>query len=208
MADNEVKVALPSPLENLQLPDPALVTYYDNAINHRCFWIDYDIDETLLELARNIIAINRQDNGVPVEQRKPIVIWVFSYGGDLDSTFSFLDICALSQTPIITINAGISMSAGLLILLAGHKRYGLPRSQALIHTGSLSGLSGTYEQTEAYMNTYKKSVEVMQEFVLNRTRIDKKEFSKKKAKDWYLNAAEQIEKGVVDEILDDLSKVM
>lgn len=108
MADNEVKVALPSPLENLQLPDPALVTYYDNAINHRCFWIDYDIDETLLELARNIIAINRQDNGVPVEQRKPIVIWVFSYGGDLDSTFSFLDICALSQTPIITINyAGI-----------------------------------------------------------------------------------------------------
>lgn len=58
------------------------------------------------------------------------------------------------------------------------------------------------------MNTYKKSVEVMQEFVLNRTRIDKKEFSKKKAKDWYLNAAEQIEKGVVDEILDDLSKVM
>ena len=208
MADNEVKVALPSPLENLQLPDPALVTYYDNAINHRCFWIDYDIDETLLELARNIIAINRQDNGVPVEQRKPIVIWVFSYGGDLDSTFSFLDICALSQTPIITINAGISMSAGLLILLAGHKRYCLPRSQALIQTGSLSGLSGTYEQTEAYMNTYKKSVEVMQEFVLNRTRIDKKEFSKKKAKDWYLNAAEQIEKGVVDEILDDLSKVM
>ena len=58
------------------------------------------------------------------------------------------------------------------------------------------------------MNTYKKSVEVMQEFVLNRTRIDKKEFSKKKAKDWYLNAAEQIEKGVVDEILDDLSTVM
>ena len=58
------------------------------------------------------------------------------------------------------------------------------------------------------MNTYKKSVEVMQEFVLNRTRIDKKEFSKKKAKDWYLNAAEQIENGVVDEILDDLSKVM
>lgn len=208
MADNEVKVALPSPLENLQLPDPALVTYYDNAINHRCFWIDYDIDETLLELARNIIAINRQDNGVPVEQRKPIVIWVFSYGGDLDSTFSFLDICALSQTPIVTINAGISMSAGLLILLAGHKRYCLPRSQALIHTGSLSGLSGTYEQTEAYMNTYKKNVEVMQEFVLNHTRIDKKEFSKKKAKDWYLNAAEQIEKGVVDEILDDLSKVM
>lgn len=208
MADNEVKVALPSPLENLQLPDPALVTYYDNAINHRCFWIDYDIDETLLELARNIIAINRQDNGVPVEQRKPIVIWVFSYGGDLDSTFSFLDICALSQTPIITINAGISMSAGLLILLAGHKRYCLPRSQVLIHTGSLSGLSGTYEQTEAYMNTYKKNVEVMQEFVLNHTRIDKKEFSNKKAKDWYLNAAEQIEKGVVDEILDDLSKVM
>lgn len=208
MADNEVKVALPSPLENLQLPDPALVTYYDNAINHRCFWIDYDIDETLLELARNIIAINRQDIDVPVEQRKPIVIWVFSYGGDLDSTFSFLDICALSQTPIITINAGISMSAGLLILLAGHKRYCLPCSQALIHTGSLSGLSGTYEQTEAYMNTYKKSVEVMQEFVLNRTCIDKKEFSKKKAKDWYLNAVEQIEKGVVDEILDDLSKVM
>lgn len=207
MAD-EVKVALPSPLENMQLPDPALVTYFDNAINHRCFWVDYDIDENLLELTRNIISINRMDKDVPVEQRKPIVIWIFSYGGDLDSTFSFLDICAMSKTPIVTINAGVAMSAGMLILLAGHKRYCLPRSMGLIHSGSLTGLSGTYEQSEAYMATYKKNVEIMQSFILGRTKIDKKEFGKKKTKDWYLTAEEQVEKGIVDEILDDLTKVL
>ena len=74
-------------------------------------------------------------------------------------------------------------------------------------TGQTIHIDPVDTQKLAY-GRYLYDVQLMQEFVLNHTRIDKKEFSKKKAKDWYLNAAEQIEKGVVDEILDDLSKVM
>ena len=203
-----IQVELPKQLDNYQLPDPSLATYWSNAIQHRTFWIDDDIDAAILEITRNIIAINREDKAIDPSERKPIVLWIYSYGGDLDSTLSFLDACQLSKTPIITINAGVAMSAGLYILIAGHKRYCLPRARALIHSGSIGGMSGTYEQSEAVMADYKKSIASLQEYVLERTKIDPKLYAKKKAKEWYVDSAEQVSLGIVDGILTDFDAVM
>ena len=205
---DQIQIALPKQLENYQLPEPSLATYWINALNHRTFWIDDEIDVSILEITRNIIAINREDTGIEPEQRKPIVLWIYSYGGELDSTLSFLDACQLSKTPIITVNAGIAMSAGLYILLAGHKRYCLPRSRALIHSGSIGGMSGTYEQSESFMADYKRCIASLQDYVLERTGMDSKVYSKKKTKEWYVDAKEQVALGIVNEILSDFDAVM
>lgn len=203
-----LQIELPKQLENYLLPEPALATYWINALNHRTFWIDDEIDVSILEITRNIVAINREDAGIEPELRKPIVLWIYSYGGELDSTLSFLDACQLSKTPIITVNAGIAMSAGLYILLAGHKRYCLPRSRALIHSGSIGGMSGTYEQSEAVMADYKRCIASLQDFVLERTGMDPKLYAKKKSKEWYVDAADQVALGIVGAILNDFDAVM
>lgn len=202
-----ISIDIPSPIENLQLPEPNLTMWWQNALNHRTFWIDFDIDIDLLSIERMILDINRQDVGKEPEQRKPIVIWIYSYGGDLDCTLSFIDVCELSKTPIITINAGVSMSGGLMALLAGHKRYALKRSRALIHSGSASGIGGTYEQNEAVMADYKRQIQTMRSYIVSRTGMDEKLYKKKQSAEWYLSAEEQLANGIVHGILTDLSIV-
>ena len=204
---NGISIEIPSPIENLQLPEPNLTMWWQNALNHRTFWIDFDIDIDLLSIERMILDINRQDAGIEPEQRKPIVIWIYSYGGDLDCTLSFIDVCELSKTPIITINAGVSMSGGLMALLAGHKRYALKRSRALIHSGSASGIGGTYEQNEAVMADYKRQIQTMRSYIVSRTGMDEKLYKKKQSAEWYLSAEEQLANGIVHGILTDLSAV-
>jgi ATP-dependent Clp protease protease subunit len=177
------------------------MNYYKN-LDDRILWIDTDIDESLLEQARQIMIWNKEDKGLLVEDRKPIKIFIFSFGGDLHTCFTLLDIFQISKTPIYTINMGVAMSAGLILLLGGHKRYCLQRSQSLIHSGS-GQQGGTYEQIQAQSLIHKKLIEMMRNYILERTKIDLKLYNKKKSEDWYLFADEQISLGICDEILTD-----
>lgn len=190
---------------NMQIPDPDLLNYYRLA-KDRIYFVDYEIDACLMSIVKEIIRINIEDMGKPVEERIPIIIPILSYGGDLDVTYSFIDTCAMSKTPIITVNMGVAMSAGVLLLLAGHKRYALKHSDAMIHSGS-GGMEGTFEQMEASQNFYKSQIAKMREYILDRTKIDPKVFNRKKTKDWYISANEQLELGIVDCIVDDLDEV-
>ena len=208
--DNTGLIMLPQvgempPQANYQIPDPDLLAYFQFAGN-RIFFIDYEIDETLMSVIKEIIKINMADAAIPVEKRIPIVIPIMSYGGDLDVTYTFIDVCAMSKTPIITVNMGAAMSAGVLLLLAGHRRYSLKHAQAMIHSGS-GGMEGTFEQIEASQAFYKNQVTRMREYILERTKIDAKAFGRKKTKDWYLDADEQVKLGIVDGVIDSLDEV-
>ncbi len=204
--DELLKIAIPTNLENLQLPSPELLTYYRN-LEDRVIWIDYGVDESILEVSKLIMYFNKEDKDIPAEQRKPIKLLLYSYGGDGAACFSLLDVIALSKTPVYTINMGVAMSAGLLILLAGHQRYCLKNSTALAHSGS-GGTSGTFEQTEAAMKDYKHFIEVMRNYILERTSIDTKTWNKYKNKEWYLYAEDQTKYHICDKIVDDINEIM
>lgn len=145
----DFEIQLPEEITNLMngggLPSPEMMNFYVDE-KDRIFFIDFEIDQSLIEIERKILQYNRIDKDVPVEQRKPIKLFIYSYGGELDAMFSFIDVVALSKTPVWTINAGIAMSAALVMLLSGQKRFALPHSTALIHSGS-GGTQGTFEQT-------------------------------------------------------------
>ena len=183
-----------------------MVNYWSLAEN-RIFYIDYEIDESVLEIQRSIIAINISDRGTPVENRIPIKIYIDSPGGLLVETMSLATTIMMSKTPVVTVNIGDSYSGGCLLLLAGHKRYAFPYSKALIHAGS-GGISGTYDQTEQAQKNYKKQVEEMGQYILSRTKIDDKTYKKNKSKDWYLDAKEQVKYGIVDRIVIDLDEII
>lgn len=204
--DEMMKIMIPQNLENLQLPSPELLTYYRN-LEDRVIWIDYGVDETILEVSKLIMYFNKEDKNIPMEQRKPIKLLLYSYGGDGQACFSLLDVIALSKTPVYTINMGVAMSAGFLILLAGHKRFCLKNSTALAHSGS-GGASGTFEQTEAQMKDYKRFVDTMRNYIIERTNIDVKTFNKNKSKEWYLYSEDQVKYRIVDEIIDDIEKIL
>jgi len=199
-------ILLPENLENMQLPDPAMLNYYRLAEN-RIFYIDFEIDMAILEIQKAIININIADKDVPVEKRVPVKIFIDSPGGLLVESMSLATVMTMSKTPIVTVNIGEAYSGGAILLLAGHKRYALPYSKALLHTGSGS-VGGTFEQTEQAQKNYKKQVAEMGEFILKRSGMDEKLYKKNKSKDWYLDAQEQINTGIVHAIVTDLDEIL
>lgn len=208
MEENTMLLEIPTELENLKLPNPMLLDSYVDRKN-RLILIDYDIDDCLLhEVGRQILEYNREDKGKPVCDRTPIVILINSVGGCLDSTYATIAIMETSKTPIVTVNMNCAYSAAGLILMAGHKRYCMPRSQVLIHSGSAQGIGGNFEDIQESTKSYKKMVEEMREFIVSKTKIDKALMKKNQSRDWYLDTIQQTELGVVDEIITDLDVIL
>lgn len=206
MEEKSVIVEIPKELENVKLPSPDLIQYYKN-YNERRIFIDYDIDDSLIEASKQIMEYNIQDKGKKPEDRKKIFVYVYSYGGDLPAAYSFIAICETSKTPIVTVNMGVAMSAGLLIMLASKERYCLKRSQALIHQGS-GALQGSYSEIEENQKSYKKMVDDMGIYIMSKTKIDQKLFNKNKSKDWYLSDREQVELGIANKIVTSLDEIL
>lgn len=208
MDENMMLLQIPAEIENLKLPNPELLDAYTDRKN-RLILIDYDIDDGLLhEVGRQILEYNREDKGKPVNERIPIVILINSGGGCLDSTYATIAIMETSKTPIVTVNMNCAYSAAGLILMAGHKRYCMPRSQVLIHSGSAQGIGGNFEDIQESTKSYKKMVEEMREFIVSKTKIDKALMKKFQARDWYLDTSQQTELGVVDEVLTNLDEIL
>lgn len=191
-----------------QLPTPEEYSYWKNREN-RTFYIDYEIDETysLIELSKVIIQMNIDEKDVRKEDLKPIRLFVHSYGGDLEQANFFCDLVQSSRIPIVTIAMGVAMSAGFLIFLSGHKRYAFKHSQLMVHSGS-AAFQGTAEQIEEAQKNYKKQIEAMKTYILEKTEIDEKIFNKNKNKDWYLTSDEMLQYKVIDEVITDLSVII
>lgn len=199
---NLLEVNVPKTIENQKLPNPALLNYY-NLRENRIFFIDFDIDESVTDLQQEIMLINIEDDdkNIPPEKRIPIKIYINSLGGLLVRAYALCETIINSKTPVYTYNNGEAYSAAFLILIAGHKRFTSSFGLAMAHTGSGS-TGGTYEQTMEQAKVYKKQVEYMGDYILKRTKIDKKTFQRNKSKDWYFDAEEQLKYGIVDEIID------
>ena len=178
------------------------------ARKQRIFFITGEISEAtdVLEIASEIIRLNKIERKVPKDQLKPIYIFIDSEGGVLDDSMYFADLILASRIPVYTIATGICMSAATLILLAGKKRFAFPHSQVLIHTGS-AVLSGTSRQVEEAQKNYKHQLDLMKDYIIKHTKIDTKLFNKNKSKDWYLKEDELIPLGVVDEIVTDIDQI-
>ena len=79
MEENKaILVEIPKELENLKLPSPELIQYYKN-YNDRHIYIDYDIDESLIEASKQIMDYNMQDKDIPIEERKKIIVYVYFF---------------------------------------------------------------------------------------------------------------------------------
>ena len=194
-----ILVGVPEAVANMQLPDPDLRDFYRDE-EDRIFWLDSNVDDCTLDLVKMIIRCNRMDKDKAVEERTPIKIMINSGGGDVQVMMTIIEAIKISKTPVYTICFSSAMSAAAEILAAGHKRYALPGTCIMVHSGSCS-YGGTMEQAESY----KKYVDFLtkratDEFLAN-TKINAKTLKKKGASDWYMNENDALENGVIDKII-------
>ena len=205
---DSITLNIPQPLENMNLPNPELLTYYSD-LEKRIIWLEEEVTENTLEFVRKIIEWNREDemNGLEPKDRKPIKIFFFSPGGDLDVNYALIDTIRLSKTPVYGINIGRCCSAAAYIYLSCHHRYMMNHSYFVFHQGS-SQLSGNYNEVVAIMSDYQGQVAELSNLMKERTLYTEEEIMDNIVTEWYVRKEEALEKGVCHEIINDISVLL
>ena len=175
--------------------------FYLKDIKQRKIFIPTEIcQETVNDAIRHIMQINKEDVEIASEERKPILLYVTSNGGDVDAGFALIDVILTSKTPVYVINQGYQYSMGFLIGLAGHKRFAMPHATFLMHDGSqFIYNSGAKAQDQMEFN--KKLEERIKKYVISRTKITSEMYDSQMRKEWYMFADEAKELGVTDFII-------
>jgi ATP-dependent Clp protease protease subunit len=132
----------------------------------------------------------------------PINVYIDSPGGDADAGFAIFDFLKFVKPRIRTICAGLTASAGSLILLAAEKedRLSLPNSRILIHQ-PLGGAMGSATEIAIQAEQIIKLRQRINEVISEATGQDIKKVSRDTERDCWLTAQESLEYGLISRII-------
>lgn len=202
---NNVLIGVPENVANLQLPDPTLRNLYRDE-QDRIFWLNDSVEDCAQDLIEMILRCNREDKDKPVEERRPIRIFIDSCGGDMTFMWSIINMIEISKTPVYTINYCMAFSAAAEILASGHVRYGLKGSHVMVHSGSCA-YSGQADQVESTKKYFDKLSKRTVEHLMEKTKIDPKVFKRKAVVDWFLDEEEALNNGIIDKVVEDFDEL-
>lgn len=188
------------------LPIPDEISYYVLE-KDRKIYLDVDVSPDIMAIQRMILRWNMEDRGIDPKERKPIHIYIMSYGGDLNYMWSTIDMIQTSETPIYTVNVGQADSAAALIFMSGHKRFMMPRAVVVIHEGHASASGDSTKFLDA-SDSYRQELKRMKEYILTRTQIPPRLLSKKRNNDWEIDSAQCLEYHICDAVIDNLSEII
>ena len=156
-------------------------------------------------LRETIERINEADIDIPTEKRKPIILYIDSIGGDVNTGMTLADVIEISQTPVYTVNVGQWSSMAFLIGIVGKKRFSYPSSLFLLHGGSIvvgGSNHKVYDQAE-FWKQY--DFDKIRSRVLKHSHLSAEEYDKKTRVEWLMRAEQAKEHGFIDEIVTDLN---
>lgn len=175
--------------------------FFLRELQQRKLYINGDIDHALArEVVGMILQWNKEDGELSVGVRKPIILYVTSYGGYVDAGYMIVDVILNSKTPVYTVNLGFQYSMGFLIGLAGHKRYATKHAKFLMHDGGGAIESSSYKMQDI-MKFNMQVEDRTKEYVLSRSSITPEKYDEKARVEWYMFAEEAKENGFVDFII-------
>lgn len=183
-------------LEGTNFPDPRTVNYWEEKENRFLFILD-SIEDDSLAIAKWILKWNNDDNiyNIPVENRKPIKIFINSPGGYLNVAFAICDAIKLSKTPVYGINMNECSSAAALIYAHCDKRFAYPHSYFLLHLGS-GGTGGSFQQSKAQMRDWEMQIKQMKSMFVEQLELHNFDhFDDLIDEEWYLYTSDMAEEG-------------
>ncbi|MET3505596.1 ATP-dependent Clp protease proteolytic subunit [Halalkalibacter oceani] len=165
--------------------------------NERIININDDVSSYILDDYIPLIQrINLEDdnNGINPEDRKPIKIYVNSYGGSVYDGWSLISHIVSSKTPVWTYCYGYCMSMGLSIFAAGHRRF-MSKYATLMYHELSSRLEGSREEIKRQSEEFDRLQKVYDEFLIERSKLDQDTLIKhqKNVNDWYIDHDTAIE---------------
>lgn len=174
--------------------------YADN-LKQRKIVINQDIADDIIEMATlQVLKFNAEDKGKPVEERKPIILYLNSNGGDITSGFTLINAIQQSKTPVIGVLICRAYSMMSYILMSCHKRYSFKDATVLIHDGGL-GVSNSSGKAKDAIRFYEEMDDHIADFVIKNTKIDRELYNQKIDREWYMFTSEAKELGIIDGVI-------
>ena len=159
--------------------------------------------ESVKSILETIMQINWDDEQKEADykdwERKPIKLFINSFGGSVYDGLSLVDVIKQSKTPVYTISIGSSMSMGFWIYLAGHKRFVGENTTLMFHdiTTHVWDKTPAVKQELSEVLRLQKIIcnEIVSTSMVKQETLD--DYINRKA-EWYIPAAEAINLKLAD----------
>lgn len=135
-------------------------------------------------------------------RKKDIHFYLNSPGGDVVATLAIYDTMQILSCPVATYCVGQAASGGAVLLAGGSKgkRYALPHSRVMMHQ-PWGGVQGQISDIEIQANEILRNRQTLNEILASHCGQPIERIEKDTDRDFFLNAEEAKEYGVVDDIL-------
>ena len=134
---------------------------------------------------------------------KDISFYINSPGGSVTAGMAIFDTMNFIKPDVSTLCVGFAASMGAFLLAAGTKgkRFSLPNSKIMIHQPSGSS-RGQATEIEIAAREILKTREQLNKILAERTGQPLERIARDTERDYYMNAAESAEYGLIDKVID------
>jgi ATP-dependent Clp protease protease subunit len=188
-----------NPLENLT--SAAFAPFNKKFLEQRkIFFWGVVHDNSAKELVNKLLYLEAEKPG------EEIKLYINSPGGVVTSGMVVYDTMQMISSPVSTICMGMAASMGSILLSGGAKgrRFIFPHGEVMIHQPSIGGAQGTSADLEILAAQIAKTKDLGAQILAKNCGQSLEKVMKDFDRDYWMNAEEALQYGIVDGILDKL----
>jgi ATP-dependent Clp protease protease subunit len=173
------------------------MTLGDLLLENRIIFLQGEIrSDNANELVMKLLYLQSEN------RRKDIHFYINSPGGSVTATLAIYDTMQMLSCPVATYCVGLAASGGSILLAGGTKgkRFALPHAKIMMHQ-PWGGVGGQVSDIEIQAQQIIKDRAMLNEILASHIGKPVEEIAKDTDRDFYLNAEEAKNYGVVDDIL-------
>ncbi len=171
---------------------------YSLLLKERIIFVGTQIDDQVANvIVAQLLFLSREDS------EKEIQMYINSPGGVIYSGLAIYDTMQMIPNPISTVAVGVTASFGTVLLTAGTKgrRYALPNATIHLHQ-PLGGAQGQATDIEIQTKQILRLRTLLNDIMAKHTGKPVEEIRKDTERDFYLDAHQAVEYGLVDQVLE------
>lgn len=171
---------------------------YSRLLKNRIVFLGDAIDDDVANLViAQLLYLEQEDPD------KDIDLYINSPGGSTTAALAIYDCMQLIKPDVSTICMGMAASGGALLLLGGAKgkRFALPYSRILIHQPWIKGIGGQATDIDIHAKEIVKTRTILNKIISEHTGQPLEKVEKDTDRDYYMNAEEAKEYGIIDRII-------
>ncbi|MEI2703506.1 MAG: ATP-dependent Clp endopeptidase proteolytic subunit ClpP [Baekduia sp.] len=171
---------------------------YSRLLSQRIIFLGTQVDDQIANLVvAQLLHLESEDT------EKDISIYINSPGGSVYAGLAIYDTMQFIKPDVQTICVGIAMSMGAVLLAGGAKgkRMALPNAKVMIHQVS-SGFQGQATDIEIHAKEIIDVRQRLDQILADHTGQKLEKVSTDTERDYFMSAAEAVEYGVVDRVIE------